>query len=189
MGLAEGSDPLGEASDSPDEGLGNTESISDSTDHDSEPPAPKRRSRAPLLIAAAVSLVVLLALAGVAVLLSGRDDESHTIRGTFSLTDIDGWDAEGDVPHDEGDECWSEGGFDDIGVGSQIRVHDGDGTSMGTGTLYGGVVNEDYDCEFIFIIKDVGSADYYRVGSGRRGDVEYSKSEMEDNNWRVHLTL
>ena len=44
-------------------------------------------------------------------------------------------------------------------------------------------------CQFPVTVADIPDADFYRIEIGRRSPVEYSKADMEAQNWKLSLTL
>lgn len=62
------------------------------------------------------------------------------------------------------------------------------------GTLGDGQVTEpgdySYSCVFPFTLSDVGDAKFYRLSVGKdRGDVTYSRNDIEARKWQVELSL
>lgn len=84
-------------------------------------------------------------------------------------------------------------GFSDISSGAQVRVSDGTGELLGTGSLS---VENDSDyislCLYeaqVFDIPD--DRDFYSVelGNRNRGELSYSKADMIEQDWTVSLSL
>ncbi|MGH8984726.1 MAG: hypothetical protein ACRDY6_12755 [Acidimicrobiia bacterium] len=88
-------------------------------------------------------------------------------------------------------------GYDDLVAGAPVVVHDGNGSTIATGELRDGQPVEQRDslpidftdCEFRFRMADVPDAEFYTVEVSHRGEVTYSRSELEDEDWRVTLTI
>jgi hypothetical protein len=161
----------------------------------------------PLLI----GLIVLGALMLAAPLAYGvqrlvRGDESHTVRGSFTLTE----------PLDErpGSDCAGEGGYSDVDQGLDVVVRDGSGDTLGTSALGPGVgvsltdafLGEDNElgvdpdeidlgdldvayCRFAFEVEDVPKADFYSIEVGSRGDLNYSYDDLKEKDWTVAFSL
>lgn len=127
-----------------------------------------------------IATVVVLLIA--AFLVFGRG-ESHTVTGDLTLYDLD-------ISSDAGDSCSGEGGYDDIGQGSEVVVENEAGTTLATGELEDGT-HDGLGCVFTFEVPDVGKAKFYRVmiGNESRGGLRFSHEQMSENDWSAHLTL
>jgi hypothetical protein len=84
--------------------------------------------------------------------------------------------------------CITSGGYADIKVGTQITVTDQTGTIIGLGELEPIDLPDEDRCVFTFTI-DVPEATFYTVAMGRRGDLTYSKQDLEDAGWHVDLVI
>ena len=122
---------------------------------------------------------VVLAAVVVAMLFSGS--RTYTIEGSFGLFDSDGF-------RDAGLGCAGDGGFNDIGPGTPVRVRDGKGALIGSATLDTGVESGSL-CLLSFTVPEVVKADYYEIEVGRRGSLGFSFSEMESSGWTVGFSL
>lgn len=137
-------------------------------------------------VAAGVVLAVLAVLGAVAVAGGGdkvptlRAPETNTIRGTFTLTDSDGYSGSSS--------CSGDGGYGDVEAGLKVDVRDESQTLLGTGNLTSGVEMSD-GCTFRFVVNEVPKAKFYTIEVGRRGDLSYSHDEMEARGWSVSFTL
>ncbi len=87
-------------------------------------------------------------------------------------------------------------GFSDVAAGRQVNVSNASGQLLGYGTLGSGTsqtVSEpgaDYpSCVFPFTVSNVPVESLYKIEAGTRGDVSYSLSELEADNWSMTLTL
>lgn len=129
-----------------------------------------------------------LIVAGVLLILTacggdtGTQADAQTIRGYLSLVDSDG---SGIAAQDRA--CHGTGGYSDIGAGAPVTVADEAGTVIATGSLDGGAVQTG-ECFFTFTIA-VPDADFYRIEVSHRGEMTYSRQQMEDNGWMIFLTL
>jgi len=140
----------------------------------------------------ALSAFVLVA-GGVAVFLTlSGGSTKYAITGTFTL----GYKASITSPSGTGGSCYGKGGYDDIKSGLGVKVTDGDGKMIATGTLTNpvDVQNPDYQilhsCVFtISIPQKVPKTDFYSVEVGRRGQITNSFEEMKADDWTVALTL
>lgn len=86
-------------------------------------------------------------------------------------------------------ECAGEGGYDDIQEASQVVVRDGAGAVLATADLGIGLHILPDTCSFITKIPDVPLVPFYAVEISHRGELVYSRAEMEAKGWSVHLTL
>jgi hypothetical protein len=166
-----------------------------------------RQSRKPLVIVVVMALVA-VALLGTLVL-GGRGDK-QTIVGTTRLTSFDD-----DIGGSGLEDCHGTGGYDDFDQGTDVKIRNEDGKLIGTGTLRNGtkteiaeqlLINpteddtsademielldefEDYTCILLFEA-EVDDAKIYSVEVGNRGELTYSKDELEEHNWYVASTL
>jgi hypothetical protein len=146
-----------------------------SSAEDASSQAEPRRSHPWVLPAVLASGVVLVAVVAIVVLTSGG--ASHTINGSFSLLDPE-----------VGAACVGSSGYDDIGPGTTVTVRNEEGETIGTGRLSEGVHAEGFGCDYTFSV-EVPKAQFYRVEVSHRGELEYSASEMEENNWEVATSL
>lgn len=118
---------------------------------------------------------------GICGLLAACGGESgHTIVGTMEIrTD------EGVVRTTDG-RCTGRGGYNDLSKGAQVVVRDQHNDIVGTSEL--GAGKPDGWCDFPFTVK-VPNRDVYQVEVSHRGAITYSRSKLEDANWRLHLTV
>lgn len=164
------------------------------------PPPPASSSRLPSFlngrngVIAAVVAVVLLAVVALTVF----KKESHTITGSITLSAFLG---DTSIALDDyqnpakGDECSGLGGYDDMDAGTEVTVKDEDGTLLATGSLQEGKLSDFSEdgafflCKFSFVIEDVPDAKFYSIETGTRGEISFSKEEMEKQDWEVGLSL
>jgi hypothetical protein len=131
------------------------------------------RSRVPLIVGG----VVLVAVIGVIVALSLAGG-GHTIAGTFSLFDSE-----------VSESCQGSGGYEDIRPGADVTIRNETGATIATGALGSGEYASGFGCDYDFSVEGVPDAAFYRIEVSHRGEVEYSKSEMEQQDWTVQLSL
>lgn len=141
------------------------------------PPAttPSGRSRAPLIIAGAILGAVLVTVL-IVVFLGG--EETHVIQGEFTLLDSD----------TASNDCVGTGGYNDIAPGVSVTVRDGSGSTLATGRLGEGEALTGLGCTYKFNV-EVPDAAFYRVEVSHRGELEYSKAELENADWKVDASL
>lgn len=113
---------------------------------------------------------------------------THQLTGTMTLTaDRDG------IQSESGPGCYGTGGYDDIVVGTDVKVRDESGTLIATGALGDG--NEQSApgalkiCVFTFTVADVPDAAFYSVEIANRGELTYSAAEMDAADWAIGMTL
>jgi hypothetical protein len=131
--------------------------------HDSR----RRRVQLPIIL-----LIVALATAGVGVFVLEKGE--HTIEGSFPLFDAD-----------VGSDCKGSGGYADIRPGAPVAVRNQSGATIATTTL-AAMYFAGTGCEYSFSI-DVADAEIYRIEVAHRGEVYFSRQEMEANDWTVSL--
>ena len=114
----------------------------------------------------------------------------RTLRGSVPV--------ETGVARTTGKPCTSPRGFEDIATGTEVVVRDQEGRAIGRGALRSGRAVGDRDprdvvgtrqCEFGFEIAQLPDADFYSVSIGRRGEVTYSREDLERMGWVLSLTL
>ena len=111
------------------------------------------------------------------------DSGGATLTGTFVLFDTSGSIGGGES------RCFGTGGYSDIDEGAEVAVHDEEGDLIGSSQLDSGEPIEELACEFRFVIEDLPDAKFYSIEVSQRGDVTFSKSELEEQDWKVELSL
>lgn len=173
-------------------------------------PESSRKSRKPWLIVAA-----LVVLVGVLVIAFGGGDDGETIKGTFLLADTSG-SITGDPENCEGDGGYSDisggqsvkvtdGSGDTIGAGTLENIDSADKRERILEWWHeNGFADEDdtdkelrdlldtkgITCFMIFEV-DVPKTDFYeiQIGGGDRGNLSYSREELEERDWFVDITI
>ncbi|MEX2253839.1 MAG: zinc ribbon domain-containing protein [Acidimicrobiia bacterium] len=130
----------------------------------------------PAVVGGALIAIVLIA---VFVLGGGGGDEGQRVSGTFTLFDQDTADLD----------CIGTGGYNDIGPGTEVRVSDEGGTVLATGALGSGKDLEGLGCIYRFSLKTVPDANFYEFEVAHRGGITYSRAKLENQEWRVDLSL
>lgn len=131
-------------------------------------PAAKRRSRLPLIIAAAL---ILLTAVGVGAWLLLRPG-TMTITGSLLLTEDQN--ARGGTLY-----CSGTTGYEDLDEGTQIVVTDGTGAIVAMGRLQRGEQQPEYACRFPFAVEVPTGLGFYGLEIAHRGIVRYSEVELE----------
>lgn len=122
----------------------------------------------------------LLGLVFIGFIIWANTNDKHDIRGNLFLP------ADGVVS--SGDLCIGEGGFDDIGPGTQVRIKNQDGKIIATTELEFGS-DTGAGCVFPFVARGVPESRYYTIEASHRGGLTFSKDEMKAANWEVALSL
>jgi hypothetical protein len=127
--------------------------------------------------------VLIIAAVVIGLMVRGESTSVHTITGHLQLGDYSGSGIASSGPT-----CHGNGGYSDIGSWTQVKVTNESGKVLGVTSL--GEGRGKAVCYFDFSI-EIEDAEYYTVtiGSGRRGDITMSKSELEANNWTVSVSL
>lgn len=127
--------------------------------------------------------------AGLALLLAGCGGGDETITGSIQIF------GQSDSVTSSGDTCSGAGGYDDIEEGAQVTVKDGDGDLLATADLGPGEVTDEDNstdsftqCDLPFTV-DVPASDFYVIEVSHRGEISYSREELEKKNWKVELSL
>lgn len=115
-------------------------------------------------------LVVVLALVGYFAL---RPAPTMTVRGSLSVTDIDGGGWTGTT------QCLLGSGYEDIVPGGQVTVTGDDGKTLAVGSLGQGKVAGIFTCTLPFTIRGVPTGEkFYRVEVTHRGAVVETEQQM-----------
>ncbi len=91
--------------------------------------------------------------------------------------------------------CKGTGGYNDVKEGVDVRLSDGRGSLIASTRLEPGEVvglmGGLGGCWFNFTFEDVPDVDFYvfSFGSGLRGEVTYSRSQMEDRFWILAIDI
>lgn len=120
---------------------------------------------------------------------------ARNIKGTITISGNDRAVARGD----EGN-CNGVGGYSDMRTGTTVVVRDGTGSTLATGYLFNGEVDEEKStrgdgyqpktvCVLPFGVVGVPRSDFYEIEIGRRGGLTYSLAEMEAQDWEVTSSL
>jgi hypothetical protein len=108
---------------------------------------------------------------------------SHVVSGVLTLHNGDDF-----VKPDPG--CQGTGGYSDIGPDTAITVRDGTGAIIATGRLDASPVDDApaRDCEITFSLT-VPDAPFYTFEVSHRGELTYSRAELEAVDWTLSFTL
>jgi hypothetical protein len=136
------------------------------------------------------ALETVVASAGIASTAAG---ETHTITGYFTVRQ-QGINFLG--------QCTGSGGYDDIQAGTQVTVRDAGGQIIAVGSLGPGVAHDDMGtpmtsddpiespmCVFPILVRDVPDSDFYAIEVSHRGELTFTRAELESLNWEVRFSL
>lgn len=112
-----------------------------------------------------------------------RSSDLPVLRGTMDLYDSDF------QYRPRGIRCSGSGGYDDLHSGTQVLVKDGAGKVLAKGNLESGKTGANKYCRFEFTIHDVPASDFYSVAVSHRGELTYSRDELETLGWQVAFEL
>lgn len=85
--------------------------------------------------------------------------------------------------------CMGMGGYSDISAGAQVTIRDQSGEIVGLGELLPDPRVETPDkCSFYFSV-EVPESKFYTVDMGRRGELSYSHSDLEHDEFQVKLSI
>jgi hypothetical protein len=128
-------------------------------------------TRGALTVVSGLALVTLLSCGGGNKLVTG----SITVRDT-------------EQTYSTGSSCRTDGGYDDVGVGTDVVVKDGAGEIIGVGSLEEGQADSAYDCRFDFSL-EVKDSEFYSFEVGDRGELRYSRADLDSKGWVVGFSL
>ena len=121
------------------------------------------------------------ALGPTAIVLDIKEPEKQVLTGEFTLNDED--------IIGTGDHCFGTGGYDDFGPGMNVTVRDGNGSIIASGdTVSSDAFPDNYSCTVEFAV-EVDDVEFYAIEVGHRGELSYSKEELEEQGWNVSLVL
>lgn len=107
---------------------------------------------------------------------------------TLTVTGVMNVDTAGGYITDwHGKRCSAASGYDDIGAGVAVVVSNPAGVKVAIGSLGRGELSNEYTCSFPFTVDDVPDKwSVYSIEVGHRGNVDYSRSDLDSP---VTLTL
>ncbi len=79
------------------------------------------------------------------------------------------------------------GGYSDLRAGTAVSIKDGEGRLLGKGVLKGGRQSIN-GCSFAFSV-EVPDSPFYEVEVSQRGTVPFSRDELEQQDWRISLSV
>ena len=90
--------------------------------------------------------------------------------------------------------CEGDGGYGDIGAGAPAKLTDEENTILAAETLgTGELLSEDglvFGCDFKIAFTDVPmDRKFYSVEVAGRGEITYSRDEMEKSDWEISLSI
>ncbi len=138
------------------------------------------------MIRALLVTALMAGCGGSATTTASEAPEDRTITGRFTLNSAT-VDRNADLTR-----CEGTGGYEDIEQGASVTLRDGDGNVAGTSRLE--VAGADAfgnfpGCIYTFTFDDVADADFYAVEIGDRGEIVYSRADLEAADWRIVTEL
>ena len=88
-----------------------------------------------------------------------------------------------------GADCTGTGGYDDLHVGTAVVVRDEAGKVLSTGNLDSGKISSLETCTWAFRVTGLPDAKYYQVEVSHRGQVTYSRADLDSAHWKIDLRL
>jgi hypothetical protein len=130
----------------------------------------------------------------VAIVITLRGSDTHTIRGTF-LFQADASESSISVPDlgniVPGDECSGLAGYVDIDAGAPVVVNDGSGARIAETTLHPGQVRSAsgfvVDCTFPFTLEVPDSATYVIYVADQ--EYRFSRADVERLDWGLEVSF
>jgi hypothetical protein len=117
----------------------------------------------------------------------------HKITGTLYLFDAN---ASVGGTWKDGQSCYGQDGYSDIGPGTQVTVRNEGGVLIGTTTLGAGSVQpwpevgpQAKRCVFPFTFGSVPDAGFYGFEVSHRGEIQESREELSGAGWHIDLYL
>lgn len=111
----------------------------------------------------------------------------HKLTGTIDVVDTDNYFRGSDGSSDTS--CAASGGYSDIAEGTQVIVKDRDGKTLAVGRLEQGERQTALYCTFAFTVEGIKDASFYKVEISHRGEQNYSRTDLEDQDWNIGLKL
>ena len=94
-----------------------------------------------------------------------------------------------------GSACTGQGQYADIQAGAPVTITDADGGVIGVSHLgtghrrLTGDVAAGGACDFEFVVGGISEAEAYGIRFERRGTLQYSLAEMQQQRWTVRVEL
>lgn len=160
------------------------------------PPPHGGTRRGPARLSLVAGVVVGLLLGGVGgaylAIRHERGAAGHTILGTITIMGGDGILG----GYQSGQLCSGAYGYNDLHSNAAVIVVNGSETKIAAATLNAGLFERGEtpaknSCTFTFTVPKVPNSAAYEVqiGTGRRGGPRFTRAELEQDHWRVDLTL
>jgi hypothetical protein len=103
----------------------------------------------------------------------------HDVSGTFTLYDSTSTYSS----------CLGQGGYADIGPGTDVSIRDQNNDLIGKSSLGAGAPSEGA-CEYSFTVAAVpANMKFYSIEVSHRGALTYSLADMKSMDWTVDMTL
>lgn len=119
-------------------------------------------------------------LLGLVVLLAACGAGGRALTGEFTLL--------ADEFGGSSSSCSGTGGYGDISQGTDVVVRDEGSEIIGTSSLGPGD-RSGGSCTFSFEVEELPPADFYSIEVGDRGELTYSREDLDEMEWSVFLSL
>lgn len=131
-----------------------------------------------------VLAVGLVGLAALMFFVLRDDGPSTSITGIITVRDYEaGWKG-------EGEDCDGTSAYDDARPGDPVRLSDGTGKEIATGSLRTGQANVSFACAMPYTIEGVPKADTYVIQVGDHEERRYTYEEMSGKRrWVANFPL
>jgi hypothetical protein len=85
--------------------------------------------------------------------------------------------------------CSGKDGYSDLAPGAPVTVKDESGKLIGTGSLDAGKAGQGVRCTWKFSIDNLPDAKFYQVEVSHRGELNFSKADLDKAGWKVFATV
>lgn len=75
-----------------------------------------------------------------------------------------------------------------VSGGEQVRVTDGSGQMLGTGTVSEGLLVGQSRCQSTFTVRGVGRANFYEIELGGTPGPTWSREELQQLSWQIGVS-
>lgn len=113
----------------------------------------------------------------------GGTSDGRTINGELVLAYSDS-----SIAVTAGEACVGRGGYADLNSEADVVIKNEDGKIIATSKLGQGKI-EQGACRFTFAVEGVPEASFYSVEVSHRGELTYSRDELEEDGWSVALNI
>jgi len=133
-----------------------------------------------LVITLLVATLVIAPLAATVYYVT-RDEETHTLTGSFVLINPD-------LINKLGRYCTGQRGYGDLRQGTRVTLWDAHSNIIATGATSTGIQGES-ECTFNFSLDDVPEVEEYHLQFTDRPVSVFGRSQLEQSNWVVRVDV